>query len=558
MNLSIAGNKKTYLLLSLILLYTFVSRFWGLDYQSLWFDELHTMIECDPKLKISELLTYLRVWDSHPPLLYFLTRLMFNIFGYTSFAARLLPVIAGTVSVWVIFLLGKEILNKNLGLIAAALTSVNYYHLKYSQEVRDYMLTFLFTALSFLFLIRLIKTLSVKNSILYAVFTLLLLFSHYYSLFVLVSQIVLIIVFFFLEDKSNRAVYAKRFVLGGLLVAIGYSWWIPYLMAVSHVTATWMTPIGANFFIDFFYTYFGNATLINPMLTVLLLIYAVKVLSTGKQEIIQPKKNPLIFSFIVLSGWVVVTYLVPYLRSLFIAPMMLPRYTIVVLPAYLIAIAYGIELINNKRIKTLVLSVFILFSIIDIAFISKYYTTVSKTQFREMTGYVVDNNKENYPIINEVTFWQQQFYFRINNFKPVMLTGKKAHVVDSLLQVQKTQNNIKGFWIVGAHGDKPLTPEQRKVVDSTFTVTKEKKFLDAWAQLYVPAVAHIKPPDIANDSVLQAGTEPVQNSEVQFSKKVGVRVLFVSFLVCISIFVSVLALVPLINGQRRLDKPLPT
>jgi uncharacterized membrane protein len=95
------------------------------------------------------MLGYLKCCDQHPPLSFFLTRISFEFFGHTAISARLISAITGTVSVWGMYLLGKEILNRNLGLIAAALTTVNFYNLYYSQEARGYITAFLFATLSF-------------------------------------------------------------------------------------------------------------------------------------------------------------------------------------------------------------------------------------------------------------------------------------------------------------------------------------------------------------------------------------------------------------------------
>ena len=102
-----------------------------------------------------------------------------------------------------------------------------------------------------------------------------------------------------------------------------------------------------------------------------------------------------------------------------------------------------------------------------------------------MTRFVVENNSKNYPIIDEVVSWQHQYYFKVFKFKPKMLEGTKSNVVDSILAGKSSKYKVNGFWIVGAHGDKPLTSEQKKPLDTTFVMTMEKKFFDAWAQLYI-------------------------------------------------------------------------
>ena len=484
--LLLSEKRRSYFILSLILFCAFVMRLWKIDFQSLWLDELHTMIESDPDSTWETMLFYLKCCDQQPPLYFSLVKISFALFGHTAISARLICVIAGTVSVWGMYLLGKEILNRNLGLISAVLTTINYYNLYYSQEARSYILAFLFATLSFLFLIRLLKKMNIKNSILYAVFSLLLLYSHYYSLFVVASQIAVIVLLFFFTEKGQRKSYIKHFLLSGLIIAGGYLPWLPYLEAVSRINSFWAPLVPVTFVSDYFFEYFGNMKFLKPILLLLLTVYLFKVFSAKKSLNSNPaKSNPLWFSFILLSIWIVVTYLIPYLRSLLVVPMLYPRYTIVVLPAFLIAIAYGIELINFKPLKVFVLSTFIILSLTTLLFSRRYYTQVSKTQFREMTQFVVKNNTENYPIIDELVSWQHQYYFKALKFKPTILEGSKLNVIDSILAGKNQKYIVKGFWIVGAHGEQPLTTEQKKVMDTSFVMSMEKKFFDAWAQLYI-------------------------------------------------------------------------
>ncbi len=136
------------------------------------------------------------------------------------------------------------------------------------------------------------------------------------------------------------------------------------------IKSFWIAPVSDNFFIDFFNEYFGDTNLLKPILLILLLVYTLHVLLKSKDpETGKIKDKPLQFSFLALSIWIFVTFLIPYLRSLLSVPMLFPRYTIVILPAFLMILAYGIELINNKLVKYLILSFFITLSVVDIVYV---------------------------------------------------------------------------------------------------------------------------------------------------------------------------------------------
>jgi mannosyltransferase len=470
----------------IIVLFAFILRLWKLSAQSLWLDELHNMIEADPSLSWDQLFSYLKCCDQHPPLYFFIERLVFTAFGQTEGIARSVSVVAGTVSVWVMWLLGKEVYNKGLGYIAAIFTCVNYYNILYSQEARGYIFAFLFAALSFLYFIRLIKAPFRRNIILYAVFTLLLLYSHYYSLFAVASQGLLALLFIFLEEKgTGRARLFKAFLFSGIIIIIGYAPWVPFLLEMSNIKSFWIGNVSHDFMFTFFKNYFGDAETLMPILTLLLIVYVTHVsLSSQENTSRNVKNNPLQFSFLIILGWISVTYITPYLRSVLVVPMLYPRYTIVVLPAILLALSFGVEAFKIKVIKYGITALVVILSLIDIFAVKKYYTSVHKTQFREMSGFVVAENKDNYPVINATTSWHQEYYLKKFGSKAKLITGDKEAIADSIAN-NNPQWNLKGFWIVGAHGEAPITEASLKALGQNYVLLKQSKFYDAWAMLFV-------------------------------------------------------------------------
>ena len=103
--------KSNYILLAIIFIAT-IARFYHIDFQSVWLDEIHTLNEANPTKSFSEVYEALLVSEPHPPLFFFITHIAFKLFGYTTFVARIVSAIIGIVGVFSIFLLGKEIFNK--------------------------------------------------------------------------------------------------------------------------------------------------------------------------------------------------------------------------------------------------------------------------------------------------------------------------------------------------------------------------------------------------------------------------------------------------------------
>src|ERR1700761_2285244 len=128
-------KKKENFSLLLILLFAFILRIYHLGHESFWCDELQAAKESDPSVPLSDLFKYLSYADIQPPL-FFLIQRFFGLFGHSEVAGRLWPALAGVGAVWAMYRLGKEVLNKNLGLIAAAFTCVNYFAIYYAREDR--------------------------------------------------------------------------------------------------------------------------------------------------------------------------------------------------------------------------------------------------------------------------------------------------------------------------------------------------------------------------------------------------------------------------------------
>jgi uncharacterized membrane protein len=470
--------------LLVILLVAFVMRIAHLTTQSLWLDELHTMNEAGPNTSWNELFRYLRTSDQHPPLHFLAEKLAFTLFGHTEFVARLVSVIAGTLSVWAMYFLGKTLLSQRLGTIAAILTCVNFYNISYSQEARAYIFAFLFAALSFAFFIRLVRTPARKEAILYAVFTTCLLYSHYYSLFIVLAQGMVGLLFIFQERGKERKALFVHFLISAGIMLLAYAPWIPFMLKMSGIKSFWISNIPLTFQEDFFYEYFGNADILKPLLLLLLFVYVMRV-SMHPGSIIKISESPLLLGFVLIVTSFFVTLLIPYIRSLQVVPMLYPRYTIVALPGILLLLAYSFELFNHATVRNLLVGLFVVLSLTYLLVVRKYYTSISKSQFREMTSYVVKENTSNFPIINQVTAWHQQYYLDKFGSKAEVWSGQKESLIDSIVKKSSPKYDLQGFWIVGAHGDKMPDENAIRSLDSSYMLLKSATYHDAWAQLYV-------------------------------------------------------------------------
>ncbi|RME97176.1 MAG: hypothetical protein D6768_20280 [Chloroflexi bacterium] len=119
---------------------------WGLARQSLWFDEAFSATVAGVGWPV--FWTALLVDGVHPPGYYLLLRGWLALTGPGEFALRFPSVAAATVSIPLIFQIGRQLHSRRLGLAAAALLAVNPFAWWYAQEARMYSLLLCLTLFS--------------------------------------------------------------------------------------------------------------------------------------------------------------------------------------------------------------------------------------------------------------------------------------------------------------------------------------------------------------------------------------------------------------------------
>jgi len=480
-------HRKGSVLLLILLTFGFVLRFYKLGLDSFWLDELYVANETDPHQSLASLFLALKSYDQHPPLFYLAERSFFAIFGESENTARILPAAAGVASIFAVYLLGREILDERLGLTAAALTCVNHFHIHYSREARGYMFLFLFSTLSLVYLFRLLKHLRRKDAAAFSLFALLAMYSHYFGVLLVFAEFCAAALVFIGEKR--KPLFTRRFAVSGLFIAAGYSIWLPVLFSLARVRAFWIEPLPGDWLLRFFGHYFGDIPGLAYIMAILLAVYlaAFFVRRTGNWP--AADRPALTRSLVVLGVPTLLCYAIPYFRGLIVTPILMDRYTIVILPCLLIFIAFGIGLIPSRRLQNILVVILFCASLLGEIFILETWSIPHKTEFREVTAFMAaDPGTNHYPILCERVARFESYYLRKLNYPGPLLDGPRAGVIDSIAKAGFASGRFDGFWLMDAHSaGEPgtwLDPATRKEVDSLYIKVKEGQFLDAWAQLY--------------------------------------------------------------------------
>lgn len=481
--------RENWILLAIIL-GAGVMRFLHLGLESFWLDELYVAIECDPHQPLGTLFEALKHIDQHPPLFYLAERSFFFFFGENEVTARVLPAAAGVLAVYAMYLLGKQLVNKRLGLVVAALAAVNHFLIWYSREARGYMFTFLFAALSLVYFFRLIDTARRKDLVGYILFSLAVMYSHYFGVLFVFSEYCAACAFIlFQSDRSSRIKHVKHFALAAGFIVVGYAAWVPVLLGFGKMTSFWIGPLAPDWLFTFFHNYFGDTPDLIHVMAFLLAVYVVSAFAPSKWRWPRTNRSNLHRSLLVFGIIAVLCYGIPYVRGLLVTPMLLDRYTIVVLPGLFLAIAWAFEMLPFVWLRYGLLAYVLILSIQREGWFLRTWTKEYKTQFRNVTAYIAaDPSKNNYPVLNDRIGWFERYYLKKDNYRGTLPDGPVSASIDSLVDGKSPMWQTKGFWLMNAHGagepGSGIDSATRRKIDSNFNKVAERRFIDAWAQLY--------------------------------------------------------------------------
>lgn len=175
--------------------------------QSLWWDEAINVIYAK-STSFWWFVSKYTIGDFHPPGWFAVLWFFGRIFGYSEVAVRFPSVIFGLITIFLTYLIGKELFSKRVGVLAALFLTLAPLHIFYSQEARMYSLSAFAVTCAMYFLIKLTKG-SRFSFWGYAFSVFLILYSDYVAYFILPAQVLYILFF--------QRVYIKKFFASFIL-----------------------------------------------------------------------------------------------------------------------------------------------------------------------------------------------------------------------------------------------------------------------------------------------------------------------------------------------------
>ena len=373
MHLKINSHQElSIIILSFLLFIGTILRFYQIGTTSLWLDEVMTyQFSINPFLEYWNLIS--AGGEVHPPLFYWIEWTALK-FGNNEFVLRFFPAIFGILSIPLIYFLGLELFNRvEVGLLAAALLTFSPFHIIYSQEARMYSLVLLFMVLALIAYIRAIRTNEMKDWVLFAVFSALTLWTHFYP--------AIFIGILYLAALYRNTQYVKRIAASFVLFVLIFLPLIPIAVQLFSVRTEGLPSWGLSalaFLISTLIKFSFSSTI---GLIVLFSIFIVGIIELKNKEM-RDLALGLIFILIISSA---LAFRMP----------MVERYILFLLPVYYVGIAGVYSLFKEKENKKMIFPVIFLWIVLlSMPGLIGYYTEGEYYDWRGAAGYLSDNKTE--------------------------------------------------------------------------------------------------------------------------------------------------------------------
>lgn len=463
-------------------------RLWGLENSSLWTDELSSWRHSHQPSLI-DVINSVKP-DAHPPAYFALLHYVIKYFGDSEFWLRLPSALAGIVTVYLTFLLGRQLYSSREGYIAAAIMALSWAPIYYSQEARAYSLLLLVSIALFHYWQKIMWAFNENTEIpkstylAYLVTATMMNYLHYFGLQLVVLQLLGFCALFVFRPH----ILLKIAVLYSL-VFLAYLPWVPVMMGqMSAHSSHW---IAESTFLDSAASLVVFSYKIDTTALVLLIAPAYfYALFTGLRNIGHTQTLSSCRAAVFSSGgllvlWVTIPFLAAFAQSIVIRPILIDRYLIFILPAVYILLARGIALapLTLGRIWVVLICI-VLF--VTLVFDEHYYSQPQKDQYREAVEYasLSERNHEDFPFI--AFTWRKEFFdYYLDRFGSQERVSLNAGMQEDIPKLEEylEKGQPDGFWYLV--GQRKPQKEFLQQLSKNYVLVDEVLLKDASASLYL-------------------------------------------------------------------------
>ena len=433
------ANKKIFknkIIFFLIIISTaFILRIYNLNFEDYWFDEQASFWVADPSLTFSETLERGKKLDQGTGIVFnLLLKTFFSLFDYNPQIGRYFPFTFGLLSIPALCYLTLQLKQDKSYLLVGILSSINFYLISYSQEVRVYSLVFLISILSLILFFKLIekeneyKKKKYFYSFFYIIISLFGVCLHIFFFIIIFSQFIFLCLNFLFKEKKIIFNILCVLVIPILYLLLMYE----NLLAQMGIKDFWIQQVNLDFFYNFFFSRFFGSKIMGAIY-LLVLIYLVYI---NREKIFNlGDKNFLLILVIFFS------YALPLLYSLYKQPILTDRYIIFILVPIFILISVFILEIKNSKTKYIILTI-ILASSFTNNYIEIFNRKKTKPEFNKVIEYISKTKvkdiviKTNLDMIEKMTI----------NYSKNILNSKKNNI--TFLNSKFDYSELENIWLL--------------------------------------------------------------------------------------------------------------
>jgi 4-amino-4-deoxy-L-arabinose transferase-like glycosyltransferase len=277
-------------------------------------------------------------WENNPPLFFVILHFWIKIFGIGVSAVRFLPMLFGSLAVYFIYKIGKKYINVVAAIGASLLYTFSNENIGQAHDTRVYTLFVLLTAASMYFYFSLIEADNKRKYLIALTATnVLLMYSHFLAIFVLLLQALYTLTIPFIRKKNK-----KEFIVSSSIIFLCY---LPYLyiflirLFYSVHDGLWTPKSNLTNLYTFLLAFCNYWYRIENIFLGILLVFALAFILTRNKL-----KLTLVQSMIM--GWFFIPYLLMFLIS-YKLPILTPLYMIFLIPGFYLAIMLAISKVTD-------------------------------------------------------------------------------------------------------------------------------------------------------------------------------------------------------------------
>ena len=427
--------KPTYIFL-IILSLGFLLRFYNLNFDDLWIDELSTFWIGNPNVSLKESYFNHKSLEQTPFLFNLIIKKFFELFSYKVEMARYLPFLFSFLSIITVGYISKLLSTNNSYVFSSFLISFNIFLISYSQELRVYSALFFFMSLSIVYFIKTIEDDKKINLFLFINFTIISILLHPFALLLLLTYLTH---FIFFKKK-----FFTKMNISLALISIVSLFFYYHFIKTSLTSPSWILQPDLKFFTNFYFSKFFGSRLIGLIFLLILIYIILKFFS----KIISNHK---IFIFFIL---LIYSYFFPLVYGYFFKPIMLPRYIIFVLIPIVILISHYVFELGNiqKKFFILLICFLTLGNLLTEQTIKQFYKkrVVYKPEFTKSLLFIENSNYRTFSLkLNVASKEIDQDTWSKATLNYLNFLIVKNNLSISFLDFKETTN--KKVWIMCVH-----------------------------------------------------------------------------------------------------------